>query len=186
MKKSLKTLSVLAAVLAGCALLCQQAQAGLMAGSIEFGGLCALDNPSLGSALGVTAWGTVKVGVATGDFATFVNSGDVAAFHAPWRFNLINPIPGFWSVDGFTFNLNTSSVQSQDNTFLEVVGAGVVSGNGFDPTAGTFSFAITGSNGTRVFDFSAESTTIPDGGMTLALLGIAMSGVEGLRRKLAK
>jgi hypothetical protein len=35
-----------------------------------------------------------------------------------------------------------------------------------------------------VFSFSAS--TVPDGGMTVTLLGLALAGIEGIRRKVKK
>ena len=35
-----------------------------------------------------------------------------------------------------------------------------------------------------MFSFAANNNSVPDGGMTVALLGVAFVGLEGLRRKL--
>jgi VPDSG-CTERM motif len=53
---------------------------------------------------------------------------------------------------------------------------------GKDATAGVFSLSGSGSN--LSFQFVTGSTTVPDGGSTVALLGIALVGVVGLHRKL--
>jgi hypothetical protein len=57
-------------------------------------------------------------------------------------------------------------------------------GNGFDPTFMTWSFTTQDprTGRPRVFSFSAASGSVPDGGSTVALLGLAIVGVEALRQ----
>ena len=67
--------------------------------------------------------------------------------------------------------------------FLNVTATGTLHGAGFDDTAGTFTFTVTGT-GVR-FGFAANTVAAaPDGGSAVALLGLALAGVEVLRRKL--
>jgi VPDSG-CTERM motif len=77
---------------------------------------------------------------------------------------------------------------SQSNTFLNVLGTGIVSGNGFDPTQATWSFTVNNSNGRPkiMFSFAANADAVPDGGSAVALLGLALTGLEVLRRKLKR
>jgi hypothetical protein len=124
-----------------------------------------------------------------GSFAPFVAVGAAATFTPlQWNFNS-GPVTAFWSVGGFTFNLTASSIFSQGGFPAGVVvnGSGIISGNGFDPTPGTWSFSTQDpSAGTPpVFSFSAATGAIvPDSGTTVALLGLALVGVGFLRRKL--
>ncbi len=184
MKNAFEKLSVLAVVLASCALLCQQARAAQITGAIDFGGLATLNSANLAAATEVTAW-PITLAIPSGDFAAYVSFLEAATFKNSWSFNS-GPISGFWKVGGFTFDLTASSVYSQSATFLEVTGTGAVSGNGYDSTAGTFTFTTTGPSGSDYFFFSAASASVPDGGLTLSFLGFALMGVEGLRRKLGK
>jgi hypothetical protein len=79
------------------------------------------------------------------------------------------------------------TVTSQSNFFLNVLGEGTISGNGFDATPGTFSFTVDNSNGRpRIrFGFAAESSALPDGGTTVMLLGAAI-GALGMARRFLK
>ena len=75
---------------------------------------------------------------------------------------------------------------NQDATDLTIEGTGTVSGNGFDPTPMNWMFTSQNAGGQNMeeFSFSANSNAVPDGGSALALLGVALAGIEVLRRKL--
>lgn len=171
-----------------CALLSQEAQAVMIVGDISFQGTVGLDNSDLGLATAVTDWhgvggfGRPKVAAGTdGDFIGLL--GSKATFAAPWSFNS-GSLPGFWTVGGFTFDLTASAVDTQNSTYLKVSGTGFVSGNGFDPTPGSWSFEAR-DRGNPLFQFrGATATDVPDGGATVALLGLALAGVAVVRRKL--
>jgi hypothetical protein len=70
--------------------------------------------------------------------------------------------------------------------FLPSFGTGIITGNGFDDTAGTWSFTAQDDPSNGVFSFSGGSQATPDGGATVALLGLALAGIEGIRRKLMR
>jgi VPDSG-CTERM motif len=84
----------------------------------------------------------------------------------------------------FTFDLLVSTIVFQGNGFLSVSGTGTISGNGFDPTFGTWSFSTQNPSSNGIFSFSAAGQAVPDGGSAVALLGLALTGIEVLRRKL--
>jgi hypothetical protein len=69
---------------------------------------------------------------------------------------------------------------------LVISGSGIVSGNGFDPTALDWMFTTQSSGGkTRTtFSFSANGVAVPDGGSAVALIGLALTGIKVLRRRL--
>jgi hypothetical protein len=191
MKISKTLLAVFATVLISCALCTQQAQATQITGNITFGGTVSLNTGSAGTATAVTAWhggngsGSPFVLSFDGDFTGFVAAFDPTTFAAPWNFNS-GAVPSFWSVDGFTFNLTSSSIFSQGGFPPGVVvnGSGFVSGNGFDPTFMTWSFTTQdpGTRRPRVFSFSAAAGSVPDGGTTVMLLGAAL-GALGMARR---
>jgi VPDSG-CTERM motif len=192
MKLSKTILAFLATGLLSCALFSQQAQASAIQGNINFAGAVAFDTNSLATATRVVTWfdsngnpgfSSVQAG-GTGDFAGIL-AGTQATMAQPWIFNPSTPTPGLWSVGGFTFDLLTSTVVTQNATFLNISGTGIVSGNGFDPTAMEWSFTAQSAGGrTRtIFSFSANGVAVPDGGSTVALLGLALTGIEVLRRK---
>jgi hypothetical protein len=192
MKLSKTILAFLATGLLSCALFSQQAQATVIQGNINFAGAVAFDTNSLATATRVVTWfdsngnpgfSSVQAG-GTGDFAGIL-AGTQATMAQPWIFNPSTPTPGLWSVGGFTFDLLTSTVVTQNATFLNISGTGIVSGNGFDPTAMEWSFTAQSAGGrTRtIFSFSANGVAVPDGGSAFALLGLALTGIEVLRRK---
>ena len=64
---------------------------------------------------------------------------------------------------------------------LTLRGDGLAKLAGFDDTRGTWSFTAT-QNGTTFGWDSINSTRVPDGGATLALLGMSVLGLGGVRR----
>jgi hypothetical protein len=198
----MKTLSrtilpILATGLFSCGLFCQQAQAAPIQGDIDFGGVVTFDTTSLATATRVNVWNSSQVLQRTGNFATFVAVGAMPTMAAPWIFNSGTPAipapgpatPMLWQVGGFTFDLSSSMVASQSATFLDVSGVGTITGNGFDPTPGTWSFNSTQADGSSnpTFSFQANSAAVPEAS-PLALFGIGVLGLIGrqfLRRKAA-
>jgi hypothetical protein len=194
MKNLSKTiLAALATGVLSCALFSQQAQAAPINGDIQFAGEVAFDTNSLATATRVVTWfdvfhnaGFSTVTSATGDLGG-IAPGTQATMGQPWIFNPSTPTPGLWSVGGFTFDLLSATIVTQTAKALVIEGSGIVSGNGFDPTAMDWSFTTQSSGGrTRTtFSFSANGVAVgvPDGGSAVALLGIALTGIEVLRRK---
>jgi len=189
-----KTLFAAAAIgLLSCALFSQQAQASPISGGIQFAGEVKFNTKSLATATNVVTWydvfhnaGFSSVTSGTGDFAG-IAPGTSAAM-AAWAFNPSTPTPGLWSVGGFTFNLLSSTIVTQNASTLVITGTGIVSGNGFDPTAMDWSFTTQSSGGrTRTtFSFSANGVAVPDGGSAVMLLGAALSTLGMARRFLKR
>jgi VPDSG-CTERM motif len=90
----------------------------------------------------------------------------------------------------YSFDLANVSVFSQSNSFLNLMGSGTLHVTGFDDTPGLWSFTISnpggGAHANFMFTFANSQTGsgVPDGSATVALLGIAFVGLEGLRRML--
>jgi hypothetical protein len=193
MRLSKTILAVLATGVLSCGVFSHQAQATPISGDIQFAGEVQFNTKSLATAARVVTWfdvfhhaGFSSVTSATGDFAAFVSSGDQATMRQPWIFNPSTPTNGLWNVGGFTFDLLTSTIVTQNSGELTITGTGIVSGNGFTPTAMDWSFTTQSSGGRRraTFSFSANGATVPDGGSAVALLGLALTGLEVLRRRL--
>src|SRR6266436_8508943 len=194
MKNLTKTiLAVLATGVLSCGIFSQQAQATAITGDIQFAGETQFDTNSLATATTVVTWydvfhnaGFSSVTSGTGDFAG-IAPGTSAAM-AAWAFNPSTPTPGLWSVGGFTFNLLSSTIVTQNASTLVITGTGIVSGNGFDPTAMDWSFTTQSSGGrTRTtFSFSANGVAVPDGGSAVMLLGAALSALGMARRFLKR
>lgn len=186
--KSLKlALAVLAAGLVTSTFTCPQAQATMINGAITFAGGAIFDTDSLATATEVDTFLNVMVTSRDGDFASTVNVGDSVSMTTPYVFMPSMATPALWSVGGFTYDLASSTVVLQTADFLLITGTGTISGNGFEATTGTWSFTSQSPDADGVFSFSAGSNAqgVPDGGTTVALLGIALAGVELIRRKLA-
>ena len=185
--RSSKTILVFFALgLISCALCVQQAQAVPITGAITFAGGVTLDTDSVTTASQVTAWVDPTVESASGDFAAFgVTAGDSVLFTPTWSFSS-GAITAFWSVDGFTFDLIASSIVYQANGSLFVSGTGTITGNGMEPSFGTWFFSVQDDGADGVFSWSGGSEAIPDGGATVALLGLSLAGIEGIRRKLRR
>jgi len=186
MKLSKLALAVMAAGLVTAGL-STQANAAFINGGITFSGGAIYDTMSLATATRVNTFVDVTVESDDGDFASFVNVGDPVTMAQPWIFTPSTPTPGLWSVGGFTFDLASSTVVLQDSDFLIISGTGTVSGNGFEPTTMTWNFTSQSPDANGVFSFSASGNAgggVPDGGTTVALLGVALIGLEFLRRKI--
>jgi hypothetical protein len=151
-------------------------------GSIDFGGVVTFDTTSLTTAARVNIWNSSFVLQDSGDFATFVSPGATAAMAAPWIFSPSTATPSLWSVGGFKFDLSNSVVVSRSANFLNVTGTGTISGNGFIPTPGTWSFTSSDSNGSNqsTFGFQAQTTAVPEPSV-VALLSLGALGLIGRR-----
>lgn len=159
----------------------------MIEGAITFAGGAQFDTMTLATATRVDQFSNVTIISADGDYAAFVSPNDPVAMATPWIFSPSTPTPGLWSVGGFTFDLDTSTIVLQTEKFLLIQGTGTVMGNGFDATDGTFSFSTQSPGAGRgVFSFSASSDSqVPDHGATVALLGISLLGLEFFRRKIS-
>lgn len=188
MKNTLLTLAGAAAVFVAVA---QTSSAVPIVGNIGFSGSVQLNSGSVATATTAVNWfGTVVTPNSTsGSFLASLGSlgGQPVTIASPWSF-VSGAIPNFWSVGTapqFTFNLSSSSVASNDGTFLNVVLIGTVSAVGFDTTAftGTFQVANPPANGITTFTERLSFNSVPDGGTTVMLLGAALSGMALIKRK---
>jgi hypothetical protein len=189
-----KTILVFLALgLISCAFCVQQAQADsnviTFAGGLELGDIHGNQVYSVNDATQVIGWldemnNAPTVQSVSGVFFTFgVMVGDSVMFTPTWSFNS-GPITAFWQVDGFTFHLVASQVVFNNFGFLSVSGSGYITGPEGYRQGGGFRFTTQDDPANGVFSFSMSS--IPDGGATVALLGLALAGIEGIRRKLRR
>ncbi len=191
-------------------LLVQQAQAQAepiegsnvpITGTIGFSGLATFNTNSLATATQVINFqpfsggpnNSATVTNATGSFATTVTPGSLASFPNIYTFSPSVAVTPLWTVGGFTFNLTSSTIVLQTSTNLVIQGMGILTGPaGFDPTPGVWAFSTQQANGQNAANFSFSANTagvgvgVPEGGSTVALLGVALLGVVGLRRKFAR
>lgn len=180
-------LALLAAGLVGSAFTSQQAEGAMINGAITMAGGAVYDTTSLATATRVNTFSDVAVMSRSGDFTSFVNVGNSVTMGSPWIFMPSSATPGLWSVGGFTYDLSGSTVILQNADFLVIQGTGTISGNGFDPTPGTWNFTSQSPSANGVFSFSASDgfAGVPEGGATaVVLFGIGLVSIEVLRRKL--
>jgi len=181
MKKNKLTAFLGVAALA--AALTQTVQAVPLTGFIGFSGAAQLNSSSVQTATETVSWINTVVNGTSGTFIGIAD-GTPVSLAAPWFFNsgLLN---NFWAVGGFTFKLLSSTIYSQDSLFLNVILNGTVSGNGFDTTAfaGTFQVANPSANGQAIFTQRLSFSSVPDGGTTVLLLGVAFAGMAFIKRK---
>lgn len=98
------------------------------------------------------------------------------------------PIAPLVTAAGFSFNLTSLTsfdFTSGESSFLNLVGKGWASMTGFDDTMMSWTFAATDS--TDVINYSATlmtaPMTVPDGGTTLTLLGLAIGVILTVSRR---
>lgn len=159
-------------------------------GSIYMGGEATLNN----SETAVTAWPFVYVVAGSGAFNSIPAFTVVDMSSSQWVFSPQpgQPLNNLWTVGSFSFNFQGDTV-SQNGNFLTIDGYGTISSSNPAYNTTDFTWNLTAENlcGTVDFAFSASTgssggggSPVPDGGLTLVLLGIAFAGVEVLRRKL--
>jgi len=185
-------LAVLATALITCSLFSQNAQAVPVTGDVRFSGTTIVD------AARTTFLSFSSVFVqpgplsATGDFA---GSQGSAVMMNGFQYNpFTSPVTPLWTFTNafgttFSFDLLTATAVMNTANFISIQGTGILFASGTinrDPTFGLFVLTATNTDGGFDFGFSSQtSATVPEGGSVLALLGLALVGVEALRRKLA-
>ncbi|HEX7860405.1 MAG TPA: VPDSG-CTERM sorting domain-containing protein [Verrucomicrobiae bacterium] len=170
-----------------------------ISGSIDFNGLNATveitgatgDNPFLtGTGFDFSDGTNIEVAQgASGTYAGLVGEvGTISDFSFDPLGGGINPV---WllSVGGFSFSLDSILNVARSDFSLGIEAAGTASGTGFSSTPGTFYLSIADDGGITKFGFSAgtvaEGTSVPDGGSTVMLAGVALLGIAAVRRKLS-
>lgn len=189
-----KILMLVAAAVVSMTLV-QNASAVAISGKVDMVGTLNLNTTSLATASTVTSFGPAAV-IPTPNGAFIGTAGSAVTF-TPFSWNpQSTPVIPLWSfVSGgwtYTFDLNNISFVFQNASFVNLAGEGILNitglGSPYTPTQGKWTFTITsaGSDPNFRFGFVSSTAAVPDGGMTVALLGLALVGVEGLRRKLTK
>ncbi len=123
--------------------------------------------------------GILLVMSTSGDFATL----DFGATGTIYNFEFDSFVSGFtlWTIDGFTFTLETLSIDDQSTTDLDLSGTGYISYAGYDDTPGVWNFSgqtITGAT----FSWSSTNSTVPEPA-TLLLFGTGVAGLAGASRR---
>jgi hypothetical protein len=199
-RKNMKISTMLAVAAVASGLLVQQARANGITGFVSMGGNIVLNANGLASATAATSFSSVNVSGGTGSYLAAAPYGQVATWTTPLSFvagpQVINPLWTFTTAGGETFTFLLASTSSYvvngGATSATLTGSGTLTGTGtinYSPTAGSFSLTINdvtgGSSGQASFGFGASNAALPDGGLTIAMLGGALVGLQMLRRKLS-
>lgn len=174
MKTSLlKTISAIAlAMLTATAAVATQIQ-----GEINFGssGYITTNTGSLATATAITAFPVIKV--SDNPTGTYAGTAGAGVTFTPFVFAAGSVTP-LWSFvqAGITYSFDaTSIVIDQQNTFfLNLKGSGIAHVTGYADTVGSWTLTSTGT--TSKFTFGA-STSVPEGGLTAAMLGLGLLGL---------
>lgn len=181
-----------------------------IAGSISFVGTATTDGSSIASATEFTSI-VAKVLDDSGDYSlvpslegptpgtTSLTSKGIVDVMTDYSFNpsqnTVTPLWKFTS-EGITYSFDATSLTAVFNASAD---AWDISGNGeafitgggtdYSETPGTWSATVSGSKTSFNFgsaeDPPLQSQSVPDGGLTLVLLGGAFTALAGIRRKLA-
>ena len=188
---------MLAVAAVASALVVQQARASKITGTLNQGGDITINSTSFASATAATAFASVNTSAtSTGTYAVVPGLTGVT-WTTPLSFLLgAQVVNNLWSftVLGETYGFNLASITgysvSGGDSFAQLTGFGTLTATGainYDPTAGNFTLSMTDSSGgggtTASFGFSASNTALPDGGLTVAMLGGVLVGLQILRRK---
>ena len=100
----------------------------------------------------------------------------------------VGPISPLWmtttGAPASSFNLTSITfIDENVGNSLTLTGLGIAFVDGFDPTVGSWSFTATQNGTTFGWDsINSPAPRVPDGGATLALLGLGVLGLGGMRR----
>lgn len=179
------------------------AQANEISGSVNMAGSATLDTDSLATATMVAtfAGGPTLVTSGTQNFAgTAFPASTLVTWQSPLTFaagpEAVTPLWTYTVIgSGTVFSFNLSSIASYvvngTDTGALLTGYGTLNETGWTPTPGNFTLTLTdssaGHSAQATFGFAASDTTqaVPDGGLTVALLGGAMAGMTLIRRRIA-
>jgi hypothetical protein len=163
-------------------------------GSIDIQGGGALLTPA-GSALGTATGVDATNGVVMSGFGSFAGTAGTSVNFEPFTFNPTTTPVTLWSFTigslTYSFDLTSMVVGTDDSSLLTITGSGMLTimgdGSIWDATPGNWTYQIASASspdaGDGVFSYDSN-TTVPDGGLTVILLGSALSGLCLLRKQI--
>ena len=184
--KIMKVVVAVAAVVA----LGMTVQAVPISGSISFSDTFTANGTFPSTSTAITSITGVTVSQALGDYSgiphgTSVNFSAVTA-GTPFIFSPSTPFNTVWQIvigtTTYSFDISSTTSVVRGSSTLLLEGTGVAHITGFDATAGTWNLTLNQNGG--LLNFSGGATTIPDGGVTVMLLGAALSAMGLFRKKL--
>lgn len=127
--------------------------------------------------------GNAIVNQTSGSFAGLL--GQFASY-ANFTYSPLSVSNPLWTLvlGGASFDLTVINSINEGGNGLVLGGTGVIHLAGFDDTVGTWSFSADSTSPADVNFSSTTTAAVPDGGMTVTLLGAALSSLGLIRRKL--
>jgi VPDSG-CTERM motif len=190
--RSSKTILVFFALgLISCALCVQQAQAVSIQGGISLGGGFTTDTGDLNTAhtLIFGTFPTVFITSVSGSYSGVPTGPGTppSLTQNPVTFDPFTvPVIPLWSFTylgvTYSFELLHGFIANRGPDTLTLQGAGILMITGYDPTPGFW--ILTANQAAGTFSFSSSNSAVPDGGMTVVMLGLALCGIGMIRRKL--
>ena len=171
---------------AGLFALAGNASALLISGSVGFTGSYTHDGigDDLTTANSITSVNASVDGVASGTFVTEGVVSTSTVTYKPFTFDpLTIPVTDIWSVEGFTFDLNSMVIELQIASNLVLTGTGTIHHAGYQDTFGTWSFSADAAGTT--FNFSSTTKATEPGVALLLSIGLIGFGVSRKLRKTA-
>jgi len=168
-------------------------QAIPISGSLQFVGAANLNSSgtafssysdSSGGGLGPIVLG----GSQTGDYSGV--TGGITAIWTPFTFNppaaSVTPLWMF-TIGATVFSFDATSMQLVHNTAntINIEGTGIAHITGLDDTVGTWTVTSTGSGLNFTFGASTDVGSVADGGTTLLLLGVSLTLLALVGKRLA-
>ena len=173
------------------------AHAANITGGISMaGGPISTDTVDLSTANAITGFGTVVTTTTSGTYAP-VAPGTVITTTTGFQFDpSFSPSPtvNVWRFvsGGLTYSFDLTSIDTfsqgtmaNGTKFLDIAGIGTLHVTGFTDTTGNYILTANQAGQPVTFSFSASNgALVPDGGMTIAMLGMALTGLGLIRRKM--
>lgn len=168
-------------------------QATPIPGRLVIDGTLTLNSPNPALATEVISWNSARLNrAATGAFARTVSGVDTSNLTAAWIFDPSTPIIPFLQIGGFTFNLESVVDLGRFNLpslkGFSLQATGDVTAAGFETTPVSISFSASRELSQSHFQKNVHfyltigNGIVPESGTTVGLLGLALGGVELLRR----
>ena len=150
----------------------------------------------VGSALGMATGIAATTGSVLAGSGAFAGTGGTTVAFGAFTFEPATTPVTLWTftLDGLTysFDLTAMTVLTYDASFLDISGSGTLSitgtGSTWDATPGSWTYQInsTDPNGVSgIFSYQSSNTAVPDGSMTIILLGSVLSGLCLLRKQIS-
>ena len=166
-------------LLIGLSLISTNVFAATVDGSLIVGGTYKANGNNL-SDVTYTALGTVWANGATGDILPTVNIFTPAGTGGSLNLDVFAPVTNFFTVGGWQLDLSTLNVVDQEPGVLNLAGAGLLTGYGFDATDVNWSFSSSSLTSYSMTVSSVSPVPVPAAAW---LFGSGILGLAGIARR---